>query len=84
MRKPDYWEPQEVQEQYAEWLKTQPPEPEPPPLDPIAKAVVKARGDILTEEDMAASIGFLNRMAAKIKRLGNIQDTNTSASDGTT
>lgn len=67
MRKPEYWEPDETHEQYAEWLETQPPKPEPPPLDPIARAVAKARGDILTEEDMKANIDFLNAAAKVIK-----------------
>lgn len=67
MIKPEYWESQEAQEQYADWLKCQPPAPESEPKSRLTLAVAKARGDILTDEDMYSSIRFLNRAANFVK-----------------
>lgn len=67
MNKPEYWEPDEVHEQYEEWLR-QHPEPEPEPLSPLQTAIARARGEVLTDEDMKKSIDFLNRKAAEIKK----------------
>ena len=36
-------------------------------ISPLGKAVAKARGDIRSEEDMNASIDFLNQKASEIK-----------------
>lgn len=67
MRQPDYWESQELQEQYEEWAKSHPDEVVNETRTPLAAAVSKARGDILTDADMKANIDFLNKKAAQIK-----------------
>lgn len=41
--------------------------PDNEPQSPLAQAVAKARGDILTEDDMKANIDFLNSAARRIK-----------------
>lgn len=41
---------------------------------PLARAVAKARGDILTEADMKANIDFLNDAAGKIKSFSDLRE----------
>lgn len=41
---------------------------EPKPLSPLQEAIRKAQGKDLTGEEIEASIGFLNRVAAALSR----------------
>lgn len=55
-------------EQWAEALAEAEATYEPPkPLSPLQEAVRKAEGKHLTEDEIAESIGFLNRAAAILK-----------------
>jgi hypothetical protein len=47
---------------------------------PLARAVAKARGDILTEADMKASIDFLNEAAGKIQAFSGSLEAEQPAS----
>lgn len=69
MRKPDYWEAQEIQEQYAAWLESQPSKEDQQRITRLKAAVEKARGD--SPEEIAASINFLNKASAFLLKKGN-------------
>jgi hypothetical protein len=66
LRKPAYWEPDEVWEQYWESLKQAESDVPLEPASPLRKAIAKARGEILTEEDMEAAVRFGNRAYATL------------------
>jgi hypothetical protein len=66
MKRPEYWEDDETWAIYDAWLALQ-SAPKPEPLSGLKRAIAKARGDILTEEDMRGAIDFQNRLWGAFK-----------------